>query len=82
MLAHDKYLSLPTHVGRSKKKSFLPIKDRVEKRLLGWMDKLISWVGREVLIKIVAQAIITYTVGVFKLLNDIYKSIQKLITRF
>ena len=40
--AQDKYLGLPTHVGRSRKRSFMSIKDRVGKRLAGWTNKLIS----------------------------------------
>ena len=46
------------------------------------MDKLISWAGRKVLIKVVAQAIPTYTMSVFKLPKDMCKSIQSLINRF
>jgi len=33
VLAYEKYLGLPTFVGRSKKKAFLPIKDRIYKCL-------------------------------------------------
>ena len=66
LLAHYKYLGLPMSIGRSKKKSFLYIVNRIKSRLSNWMDRLVSWVGREVLIKVVAQAIPTYAMSVFK----------------
>jgi len=80
--AHDKYLGLPTQVGRSRKRSFMSIKDRVGQRLSGWTTRLISWAGREVLIKAVAQAIPTYAMSIFKLPKDLCSSIQALINRF
>ena len=81
-LAHEKYLGLPTVVGRSRKKPFLFIKDKIGKRLSNWMDKLLSWAGREVLIKAVAQAIPTYAMSVFKLLSNLCQAIQSMINRF
>lgn len=82
VLAQEKYLGLPVYVGRSKKKAFLPIKDRIEKRLSSWMDKFVSWAGRKVLIKAVAQAIPTYAMSVFKFPKEMCSSIQALINRF
>ena len=82
VLAQDKYLELPTHVGRSKKRSFISIKDRVGKRLAGWTNRLISSAGREVLIKAVAQAIPTYAMSIFKLPKDLCSSIQAMINGF
>lgn len=75
-------MEIPTYVGKSKKKAFLPIKDKIGKRLSGWMDKLVSWVGREVLIKVVAQTIPTYAMSVFKLPKDFCYSLQSIINRF
>ena len=48
---YEKYLGLPALVGRAKKRSFIYIKERVWKKLQGWMEKLLSQAGREVLIK-------------------------------
>ena len=79
VLAQEKYLRLPTYVGRLKKKAFLTIKDRIGKRLAGWMNRLVSWVGKEVLIKVVAQAIPTYAMSIFKLPRDHCSSIQAMI---
>lgn len=64
---HDKYLGLPTHVGRSKTETFAYLKDRLTKRLTGWRSKLLSSAGREVLIKVVAQAMPLYTMNCYLL---------------
>ena len=82
VLSHDKYLGLPTVVGRSRKKPFLFIVDRLKRRLSCWMGRLASWAGREVLIKAVAQAIPTYSMSVFKLSVDLCHTIQASINRF
>lgn len=82
VLAQDKYLGLPTYVGRSKKKALLVARDQIGKRLAGWMDGLVSWAGREVLIKAVAQTIPTYAMSLFKLPKDLCASIQAMINRF
>ena len=60
-----KYLGLPSMIGRSKKQVFNEIKERVGKKLMGWKEKLLSIGGREILIKVVAQAVPTYTMGCF-----------------
>ena len=82
VLSHDKYLGLSTFVGRSRKKPFLVLIDRLKKRLSSWMGRLASWAGREVLIKAVAQAIPTYSMSVFKLPVDLCHTIQASINRF
>ena len=82
VLSHDQYLGAPTFVGRSRQKSFLFLVDRVQKRLSGFMDRLILWAGREVLIKAVAQAIPTYVMSIFKLSKELCHTIQSLIIRF
>lgn len=46
VLAHDKYLGLPTLFKRSKKIFFSSIKDRVWKKLQGWKEKLLSKAGK------------------------------------
>ena len=62
----EKYLGLPPVIGRAKKRVFNDIKDRVWRRLQGWKEKLLSQVGREILIKAVIQSIPTYAISCFK----------------
>ena len=66
-LKHNKYLGLPSIIGKSKMAVFADVKERVAKKLSGWKEKLLSMGGREVLIKAVAQAIPTYTMSCFLL---------------
>ena len=63
---YKKYLGLPPLVGRGKRKSFNQIKDQVGRKITGWKGKLLSNVGREILIKAVAKATPTYTTECFQ----------------
>ena len=79
---YEKYLGLPSFVGRNKKASFDNIKQQVWKKLQGWEGKLLSQAGREILIKAVAQALPTYTMSYFKLPIGLCHDIEALIRRF
>ena len=79
---HDKYLGLPTLLGRSKKISFASIIDRIWKKLQGWKEKLLSRAGKEVLIKAVAQAIPSYAMSCFKLPTTFCHEIESIINKF
>ncbi|GAA0171051.1 hypothetical protein LIER_25179 [Lithospermum erythrorhizon] len=61
-----KYLGLPSQMGRTKKKVFRYIAERVEERMRGWKGKLLSQSGKEVLIKSVTSAIPNYVMNCFK----------------
>jgi len=60
----------------------MPIKDRICSRINGWLGKNLSWVGREVLVKAVAQAIPTYAMNVFKLPSEFNHRIQASIINY
>lgn len=81
-MAHKKYLGLPTYIGKSKKRAFMLLNDRLVKRLSNWIDRFLSRVGREVLMKVVAQAISTYAMSVSKIPQEFRMSIQSIINRF
>ena len=82
IIQYEKYLGLPSLIGRNKKASFNYIKERVWKKLQGWKEKLLSQAGKEVLIKAVVQAIPTYTMSCFKLPLGFCSEIKSLIRRF
>jgi hypothetical protein len=63
----EKYLGLPTPHGRLNKGKLQNLQVRFTKRFMEWGDGLPSQAAKEVLIKAVAQSILTYIMGVFKL---------------
>ena len=77
-----KYLGMPSDVGASVNGAFKYLKDRVWKRVQGWMEKSLSAGGNEVLIKAVAQAIPTYSMSCFKLPRGLCESINGVLRKF
>jgi hypothetical protein len=61
----DKYLGLPAMVGADRSDCFRHLIDRVNLRINGWKEKLLSFGGKEILIKSVAQAVPVYPMMVF-----------------
>ena len=79
---YEKYLGLPSFIGRKKKENFDNIKQQVWKKLQGWEGKLLSQARREILIKAMAQALSMYTTSCFKLPSGLCHEIEALIQRF
>lgn len=63
----EKYLGLPTALGRSSEDQFDHIVTSIRKLVTGWAPKLMNSAAREVLIKSICQAIPTYLMSCFKL---------------
>ena len=78
----NKYLGLPAMIGRSKKASFNSLKERILHRIKGWKEKFLSKVGREVLIKAIAQSIPTYAMNCFRLPKTWCDEISNLISSY
>lgn len=81
-LEDSKYLGLPSLVGRSKKKVFGFIKDKVWERIQGWKSKPISRAGKLVLIKNVAQSIPSYCMSCFLLPKSLCQEIERMLNNF
>jgi hypothetical protein len=79
---NDKYLGMPVHVGQCRAKVFAYLKERVWRRIQSWKEKALSWAGKEVLIKAVAQAIPTFVMGCFDLTKDVCDQISTVIARY
>jgi hypothetical protein len=79
---NEKYLGLPMYMGRSKKRIFEYLKERVWKRLQGWKEKLLSKAGKEVLIEAVVQAIPSYAMSCFDLTRTPCDEIINMVGRF
>ena len=80
--SYEKYLGLPSFVGRSKVAAFGDLKGRVWRQINGWKERLLSHGGREVLIKAVAQSIPTYTMSCFSLPDGLCKDLNKMFSQF
>ena len=63
----EKYLGLPTNVGRQIIDSFQFIPTTVKGLIGGWCGREASCAGREILLKTVAQAVPTYSMSCFLL---------------
>ena len=79
---YEKYLGMPSFVGRAKKETFSYIRERVWHKIQGWKEKLLSQVDQEILIKVVIQAMLTFTMGCFKLPKNLCKDIEALTRKF
>lgn len=79
---NEKYLGLPIYMGKSKVQTFNYLKDKVWKRIQGWKEKLLSRAGKDVLVKVVAQAIPTYAMSCFDLTKTLCDDIGMMICRF
>ena len=82
ILHYDKYLGLPSLIGKHKKASFDYIKEMIWRKLQGWEEKLLSQADREILIKAVVQAIPTYMMSCFMLPQGLCHEIEFLIRMF
>ena len=78
----EKYLGMPSFVGRNKKASFSNIKERVWRVIQGWGEKMLSQAGKEILIKAVAQAIPPYVISCFRLATSLCKDLEIMIREF
>ena len=79
---HEKYLDLPSLVGRKRRNTFNDIKEKLVKKLAGWKEKLLSKASNEVLIKAVAQTIPTYIMSCFKLPDTLCEELMSMIRNF
>jgi hypothetical protein len=75
-------LGLSALVGKSRTKAFKGILDKIWRKLQYWKLKLLSQAGREIMLKAVVQAILTYCMSVFKLPKSLCGKINSLMQKF
>jgi len=78
----EKYLGMPTDVGLSTNGAFKYLKDRVWKKVQGWMEQTLSAGGKEVLIKAVAQVVPIFSMFCFRLPRGLCQHIDGLLRGF
>ncbi|KAL0461166.1 UNVERIFIED_CONTAM: hypothetical protein Slati_0004200 [Sesamum latifolium] len=79
MAKHDKYLGLPSVVGKSKQAAFDSIRDRIWRKLQCWSAKKLSQAGRVVMIKSVLQVIPTFAMSCFKFPEALITKMESLL---
>ena len=79
---YEKYLGLPSLVGKKKKESFNFIKEKIWRKLQGWESKQLYQARREVLVKAIIQAIPTFFMGCFKIPLGLCQEIEAMIKKF
>ena len=79
---HERYLGLPSLVGRGKRNAFNHIKEQVGRKIARWEGKLLSNASKEIIIKAVAQAIPTYMMSCFKHPESLCSELNTRMGRF
>jgi hypothetical protein len=67
----ERYLGRPTPEGRIPKNKFKSTKERMVRKFTNWVERNTSAGAKEVLIKLVTQAIPVYIMGIYKLLRTL-----------
>lgn len=78
----EKYLNLPTLIGRNKVIQFQYILVKIWTKMSNWKIKFLSGAGKEILLKSVLQVIPTYTMSIFLLPKVITSRRNSLFQKF
>ena len=82
MTDYENYLGLPMIGGKLKVNTFRELHERISKRVMSWKEKFISKVGREILIKTIAQAIPIYSMSLSKIPKVVGNSINSTMAKY
>ena len=77
-----KYLGLSVLEGRMQKGRFETTQERLRKRLVDWSEQFMSIGNKEILIKVVARAIPTYIMSVFRLPVSVCDELTKMMRQY
>jgi hypothetical protein len=78
----ERYLGLPTAVGRSKNGCFQYVTERSHSKAGGWKGQGLSKKGKEILVKSVLQATSTYPMSSFRLTKKQCKKLSSISADF
>ena len=78
----EKCLALPIVEGKLKVNTLRDLQEKMTKRVMGWKENLISKTSREILIKTVAQAIPTYSMGIFRIHKALCDTINSTLAKY
>ncbi|XP_074342149.1 uncharacterized protein LOC141679584 [Apium graveolens] len=77
-----KYLGLPNVIGRNKSSALGYLTDRMQHRVESWDKRQLSKGGKEIMLKMEAQALPTYAMSIFLLPNKICKDMERIMNRY
>lgn len=80
--ANSMYLGLPNTMGRNKNSILVFLKEKMRKRIKGWEAKVLSKGGKEIVLKIVAQSLPSYAMGVFLLPATMCSDLERMMNKF
>jgi hypothetical protein len=78
----ERYLGLPTAIGRISSGTFDHLGERIRSKLNGGSKRMMSCAGQEVFLKAVIQAIPTFSMGCFKLTKAVLKKFISYMGRY
>lgn len=78
----EKYLSLPVLIGKSKSKAFEFLLVKTWSRISNWKSKFLFVVEKEILLKVVLQAIPSHIMEIFLILKTIIDKLNSLFKNF
>lgn len=78
----SKYLGLPNLLGRMKSNLLGYPKEKFKNKIRSWDNKFVSKLGKEMLIKTVAQALPSYAMSVFLLPVEIIKDFERSLSKY
>ncbi|WCJ18876.1 RNA-directed DNA polymerase (reverse transcriptase)-related family protein [Euphorbia peplus] len=78
----DRYLGLPSVVGRSRTQVFGYVEDAVKTRLNSWKARFLSRAGKEIMLKSVIQSLPTYVMSLFQFPKSLCEDLEKLMNAF
>ncbi|KAL8135927.1 hypothetical protein AgCh_010516 [Apium graveolens] len=81
-LKDSSYLGLPSLIGRSRKKVFSFVKERVWKRIQGWTNSNLSKAGKAGMIRNVAQTIPSYCMSCFLIPKSLSQEIERIMNDY
>lgn len=76
------YLGNSLVFGKKKTEEFGKLREKVQNKMNGWQNRLLSRAGKITLIKLVVQTIPIYTMSTFKIPITICKSLDSMLRNF
>lgn len=80
--SYKKYLNLPIIVEKNRYRTFEGLMDKVRTQVSSWKNIFLSLSGKEVLLKVVIQAIPMYSMSMFMLPRKVCKGIASSMLKF